>query len=146
MARAFNLTGEELRSRIVSAWVAGQPIQFEDRRWDPSRAKLTIYEARELAGDEIGMGRGWGTVSREGEDVTERVLEAARSANRSPAGVDRLKAEILAAAAPRLNLEFVLDLAARAQPDVGATERVNLAKRAVLELLEDGSLELSRPG
>ena len=146
-ARAFNLTNEELQARIVSRWVAGQPIELQDRRWDPARAKLAIYEARGLATDELGMGRGWATVSREGEDVTDRLLEGARDALRSPPAIDDLKAEILARAtqAP-VSLALVLDVAGQLGSDLSATERVRLATRAIWELLEDGSLELSRPG
>ncbi|HEY2438347.1 MAG TPA: hypothetical protein VGH93_14290 [Solirubrobacteraceae bacterium] len=144
-ARAFNLTVEELQARIISPWAAGQPVQLQDRRWDPARAKLAVYEGREMATDEIGMGRGWATVTREGDEVTERVLEDARQALRSPPALDELKAEILTRADQTpVSMALLLDVVAQVQSDLSATERVDLARRAIWELLEDGSLELSR--
>ena len=79
VARAFNLSDEELARRFCSArgstggWSSSTSIGSS-----PDRARLTVYEGRALATDEIGMGRGWGNVTRTGTDVTERVLEAAR--------------------------------------------------------------------
>ena len=60
VARAFNLTREELDSRILGPWARGEPIQWSDRRWSPERAKLTIYEGPELRprrSDSGGAGR-----------------------------------------------------------------------------------------
>jgi hypothetical protein len=147
VARAFNLSAEGLQERVVQHWVAGQPVPFEDRRWDPARAKLTIYEARELAGDEIGLGRGWGTVSREGKEVTSRVLKAARAAGPSPDAVDELKEEVVALAAQGapVNMSAVLDAAGDLRSGLSPTERLHVATRAVFELLQEGRLELSRP-
>jgi hypothetical protein len=147
VARAFNLTAEELQAQVVSRWIADQPISLQDRRWDPGRAKLTIYEARELASEEMGLGRGWGTVSREGENVTERALTAAHTRRHEGGFDDDLKAAILARAEEGpLNMTQVLDLAGRIHSDQAADELVRLVAGVVLELLRDGSLELSRPG
>ncbi len=52
---------------------AGRP---GERKWAPERAKLTIYEGPELRPDEIGVGRGWGNVTKYGTDVTGRLLSA----------------------------------------------------------------------
>ena len=99
VARVFNLSPDEVHARVVLPWTAGSPLQLEDHRWDPSRAKLTIYQARELAGEDLGLGRGWGTVTREGEDVTEQLLTEARAQEEGPAELTAVKTRLLAAAA-----------------------------------------------
>jgi len=53
LARAFNLTGEELQERIVAPWVAGEMVDWGDQRWAPERARLTIYEGPRLRPDAI---------------------------------------------------------------------------------------------
>src|SRR5437588_1339421 len=99
VARAFNLTREELDGRIARRWVAGQIVELDDRRWAPERAKLAIYESRALAVEEIGLGRGWANVTRTGEVVTDRVLAETRRAIASPPALDELKHELVARAA-----------------------------------------------
>ena len=59
VARAFNLSREELERRFVGPWVSGQAIDQDDRRWSPEKARLTILEGPELRLEEIGLGRGW---------------------------------------------------------------------------------------
>jgi catechol 2,3-dioxygenase-like lactoylglutathione lyase family enzyme len=76
-ARAFNLTREQLHARIVAPWLRGEVVEVDSQRFAPERAKLTIFEARELATVDMGMGRGWQNVMRRGEDVTEREVKAA---------------------------------------------------------------------
>jgi hypothetical protein len=145
VARAFNLTAEELHSRVVSPWVAGRPVELEDRRWAPDRAKLAIYQARELAGEEIGMGRGWGTVSRQGEDVTERLLAAAQAQVDAPAELAEVKARLLASVGGRsLGLSHVVEL--MGEETWRASERLALAEQAVWELLHEERLTLLRDG
>jgi hypothetical protein len=92
VARAFNLSREELQARILAAFVRDQLVELQDRRWAPERVKLTIYEARRLRPDEIGLGRGWNNVIRIGTDVTERVLAEARAEADPP--LDALKQAI----------------------------------------------------
>jgi hypothetical protein len=79
VARAFNLSAEQLHARIVGRWVRDQMVELDDRRWAPERARLTIYEGPRLDPSDLGLGRGWGNVTRTGSDVTDRVLAAARS-------------------------------------------------------------------
>ena len=64
VARAFNLSAEELEARILRRWRGGTELELQDRLWDPRRAKLTVYEGRELEISEIGLGRGWANVTR----------------------------------------------------------------------------------
>jgi len=78
VARAFNLTREELDSQILVPWAAGEPVTWSDRKWPPDKARITIYEGPQLRTEEIGLGRGWANATRTGEDVTERVLTEAQ--------------------------------------------------------------------
>jgi hypothetical protein len=143
--RAFNLTREELDARILGPWVRGQAVELHERHWSPDRAKLEVYEGRALATEEIGLGRGWANVTRTGEAVTERVLGEARQSVRSPPDLERLKDELLACASARpVSMATVLDLASELRSELTANERVEFAARAIWELLQDGSLELSR--
>jgi len=143
VARAFNLSAEQLHSRIVAPWVAGRPVEIEDRRWAPERAKLTIYQARELAGEEIGMGRGWGTASREGEDVTQRLLEDTR--HRQGPGLAELKQQLMSRATETpLTLGQAVELAG--EPTWRLSERLALAEQAVWELLHEERVQLVQDG
>jgi hypothetical protein len=77
-ARAFNLNEHELRDRVLLPWVHGAAVQLGDREWDPAEAELQILEGPELDSPALAMGQGWGNAERSGEDVTARVLVAAR--------------------------------------------------------------------
>jgi hypothetical protein len=74
----FNLTDAELAA-IVQPWVREQAIDFGERKWSPHQARLTILEGARLPLEQLTMGRGWRAAQRQGEDVTERVLTAARA-------------------------------------------------------------------
>jgi hypothetical protein len=76
-AWSFNLTEPALRA-VVEPWVRQQLVEVGERKWSPHQAKLTILEGPELEVQQLAMGRGWRTAQRQGEDVTERVLAAAR--------------------------------------------------------------------
>jgi hypothetical protein len=164
VARAFNLTEEQLHNQFVDRWVRDQMIVLDDRRWAPERAKLKVYEGPQLASHELGLGRGWSNAARTGHDVTERVLSAARaglrtdgggalerptgsletpagrrpSADGAPSGVgelkQRLKAEL---AAGDLALSRVPVLAGERALGLRASERLALAEQAVWELLQE---------
>jgi hypothetical protein len=75
----FNLTDAELDA-IVQPWVREQVIDFGERKWSPHQARLTILEGPPMPLEQLTMGRGWRAAQRQGEDVTERVLGAAREA------------------------------------------------------------------
>src|SRR5204863_2643722 len=53
VARSFNLSESELHARVVGPWVAERPLELDDRRWSPDKARLTIYEGPRLAPEEI---------------------------------------------------------------------------------------------
>ena len=146
-ARAFNLTREELTARIVGPWVSGRSIELDERRWSPERARLTIYEGPLLAPDQLGMGRGWGNVTRTGEDVTGRLLDEASASLAHPAPVVDLKYEIVARCAGRsLPVGDVVELVGERYPQSRVSERLALAEQAVWELLHERAVQLARAG
>ncbi len=134
VSRAFNLTSEQLDERIVRRWVAGTSVEFDERVWEPAKARLTIYDGPEVKAEDMGLGRGWSSVTRDGADVTDRVLEAAR------ASVEQFKATLLGQG--RLTLSQVVALAGEAHPGARVSDRLALAERAVWELLHAGRMDL----
>jgi hypothetical protein len=149
---AFNLNEEALRSRILVPWLAGKPVHWGDRSWDPGRARLTIYEGPELRVEQMGMGRGWANVTRSGRDVTEQLLAQAHAAVQPPPAssspLESLKQAILerCVAEEALPLPAVVELAAGSGLGARASERLALAEQAAWELLHRGQLILWRDG
>ncbi len=147
VARTFNLSRQELDTRIVLPWVSNAPIELDDRRWAPERARLTIYEGRELRPDELGVGRGWPNVTRTGEEVTARLLEESASGPQSPSSIEAFKRDTLRlCAAQGVSLGEVVVLASDRHPGWRLSERLALVEQAVWELLHHGQLRMSRPG
>jgi hypothetical protein len=142
-ARAFNLTREQLDARIVGPWTSGAPVELDDRRWSPERAKLTIYEGAHVAPEELGLGRGWANVTRDGEEVTARILaERAR-----PAPVAELKRQVLELSQyGPLSLRRLVELTTERYPQARASERLALCEQAAWELLHEGAVRLIRAG
>jgi hypothetical protein len=75
----FNLSEDELRT-VAETWVRGQWLVIGERKWSPHQAKLTVIEGPHAPPEQLSMGRGWSHVQRQGEDVTQRVLNAAAAA------------------------------------------------------------------
>jgi hypothetical protein len=75
----FNLSERELAA-VTAPWAREQIVDFGERKWSPQQARLTVLEGPPLASEDLTMGRGWRTAQRQGQDVTERVLAAARDA------------------------------------------------------------------
>ncbi|MCW3025877.1 MAG: hypothetical protein JWM29_1309 [Solirubrobacterales bacterium] len=73
----FNLTEPELRA-LTLPWAREQVVEVGERKWSPQQAKLTILEGPQIPVEQLSMGRGWRTAQRDGEDVTERLLDEAR--------------------------------------------------------------------
>jgi hypothetical protein len=141
--RSFNLTREELDARILGPWVSGRSVELDERRWPPDRTRLTIYEGPALAGDQLGLGRGWANVTRDGEDVTARLLAEAAH----PPPVAELKRELVARLAGNaLPLGRVVELVGERYPQARASERLALSEQAVWELLHEGTIRLARAG
>jgi hypothetical protein len=137
VARAFNLSREELEERIVKPWLGGAIVEFDDRQWEPARTRLAIYEGPQLRPEEMGMGRGWAGVTRAGTDVTDRILQEARGS------ISDFKQALLARG--RLTLAEVVALAGQGHPGVKVSDRLALAEQAVWELLHQGRLTLVGP-
>jgi hypothetical protein len=141
--RSFNLTREELEARILAPWVSGEAVELNDRRWEPARARLTVYEGPQLSADQLGLGRGWANVTREGEDVTARLLAAVAH----PPPVADLKREVVAcAAAGPARIGALVELVGERYPQSRVSERVALCEQAVWELLHEGVVHLVRAG
>ncbi len=142
-ARAFNLTQAELDARIVGPWTSGGTVELEERRWSADKARLTIYEGPALGPEQLGLGRGWANVTRDGEDVTSRLL-AERAA---PGPITELKREVVDRCAyGPVALGRLVELIAERYPGSRVSERLALCERAVWELLHEGSVRLSRAG
>jgi hypothetical protein len=144
VARAFNLERATLDTQFVRPFVAGEPIEYDDRRWPAEKTKLTVFEAAELDASERGLGRGWGEVTRSGRNVTAEVLaEIHRGADARPE-LTALQAAIAEVASGRegIGLPDAIALAAAAQPGWRASEQLSLAEQAVWEMLHRGRLEM----
>jgi hypothetical protein len=141
--RAFNLTREELDARILGPWTSGGAIELDDRRWSRDRARLTIYEGPHIAPEDLGMGRGWQNVTREGEDVTDRLLATVAQ----PPAVAGLKRDVVDRCAyGPLRLGRLVELTGERYPGSRVSERIGLCEQAVWELLHDGAIEMTRGG
>ncbi len=141
VARAFNLSADELHTRIVRPWVRGAAVELQDRRFSSDRARLMIYEGPALAAEDRGLGRGWSAVTRDGEDVTARLLEAAGAL---VPRTSELKVRLLSAAP--IPISRAVSLARDGHPGFRASELLAVAEQAVWELLHEGQLALEREG
>jgi hypothetical protein len=146
VARAFNLERAVLQTRFLGPWVAGTMIEYNDRRWAPERTRLKIMEGAALRPEEIGMGRGWATVSRSCQDVTAAVLADAERGARARPEVEALKLAIEEVAANPISFQDVMALAAAAHPSWRASEQLALAEQAVWEMLHQERLRMTAAG
>ena len=145
MARAFNLSRDELDRRFARPWVTGTEIEHEDRRWSPGKAKLVIFEAPELGVEELGLGRGWAAVGKNGVEVTETVLAEAGRAAEGRSTVEIVKAAIRGAARTPLTLAETIELIVAEYPSWRPSEQLAMAEQAVWELLHQGRVVLRGP-
>ncbi len=147
VAREFNLAAEDVQARIVGPWIAGQVVQLGERKWAPERARLTIYESRRLRPDEIGMGRGWASATKNGEDVTDRLLEQTQSTTGREAELAEFKQQLLQRCRDgRIEIRESVQLAGTLHPGWRASERLALAEQAVWELLHANAVRIVRDG
>jgi hypothetical protein len=149
LARVHNVSEQRLHDEVVTPFVRGQIFEIGDHKWIPQRTKLTIIESPELPLSQLGLGRGWNTAVRRGEDVTAAVLGAARAnqilADGLPPRAPGLEGAILDRCKQEpLSLLGVWQLAAVEDPDASAGARLVLAENAVSELLLQGVIELCR--
>jgi hypothetical protein len=130
-ARAFNLSAEEMGRTVLEPWLARRPLELGDRRWDPEESELRVLEGPELTNPELSFGQGWANAERRSQDVTGRVLAAARAERgpgpgpaalviETPSAV-RTVAELAAAhGAQPVELESLEARIAERDPDVAA--------------------------
>jgi hypothetical protein len=134
----FNQGEQEIQALVVR-WVAEEWIEVGERKWNVHETKLTVLEGPELSLPELAMNRGWRNAMRRSEDVTERVLAAARAAGaQAAAGVPA------AAGAPEVSATGV----AQASGGVSATGDLTLLADSlgleVLGTLDAGPAPLAR--
>lgn len=146
VARIFNLSRGELDRRFVRPWVAGSMIEHDDRRWTPERARLKILEGPELRPQELGMGRGWATATKQSRDVTDAVIADARRGAEARPEVEALKTAVQEVAANVITVQDVMALAAAAHPGWRPSEQLALAEQAVWEMLHQQRLALTAGG
>lgn len=145
VARAFNLSREELDRRFARPWATGIEVEHDERRWSPAKARLVIYEGPELALEELGLGRGWATVGKTGHEVTETVLAEAGRGAEGRATLEVVKAAVRGAARHPITLPEVIALVAADYPGWRPSEQLSMAEQAVWELLHQKHLRLRGP-
>jgi hypothetical protein len=134
----FNQTEAQVAALVV-AWANEEWIEEGERKWNSNEATLTVLEGPKLSMPELAMGRGWRNAQRRSEDVTERVLAAAKQAGggAAPAGVATAESTPSGEGRPA---------EAASAPSTGADARL-LADSLALELLallDERPLELAR--
>lgn len=75
----FNQSEQQVQG-LAARWVSEEWVDVGERKWNVNEAKLTVLEGPELSLQDMAMNRGWRNAMRRSEDVTERVLAAARAA------------------------------------------------------------------
>jgi hypothetical protein len=75
----FNLTERELLP-IAVPWAREEWVELGERKWNVNQATLTIVEGPQLSLPQLAMGRGWRNAQRQGQVVTDRVLETLKQA------------------------------------------------------------------
>jgi hypothetical protein len=167
----FNLSAQELHATVVERWAQEQWIEVGERKWSPHQAKLTVLHGPRIPLEQLSMGRGWRAAQRDSQDVTARVLAAAREAadvasRAQPSRVggepaptqsrgtppppdealvaDSLGLELLAAlGGTGASLRRAWELAGERHPERTAGESLALAERAVASLLGSRLIVLS---
>lgn len=148
VGRVFNLDRASLDERFVRPWVNGELIEHDDRRWAPEKTRLTVLVGPAVATSGLGLGRGWGELTRHAEDVTETVLaEIHRGAEARPE-VEALKDALAEVARVPEGIGFpdAIALAAAAHPGWRASEQLALAEQAVWEMLHRDELAMAGGG
>ena len=77
----FNLTPPEIGT-IAMTWAQERMLTLDDQKWSPAEATIIIIEGPAIPIERLSMGRGWPTALREGEVVTDKIIDEARAALR----------------------------------------------------------------
>jgi hypothetical protein len=143
VARAFNLTEEELRQGLLEPLARGGGFRFADRDWDAGEVTPTIVEGRRLGPGELVIGLGWTNAVRLGTDVTEAILEAVRAEAQRREVVQRLSERIIGRiGAGPLELTAAAALVDDLLAGQSVSERLATAAQAAWELLQRRQAEL----
>jgi hypothetical protein len=155
----FNLTERELLP-IAVPWAREEWVELGERKWNVNQATLTIVEGPQLSLPQLAMGRGWRNAQRQGQVVTDRVLETLEQAPGTAEGGaanapveraaadfqllgDSLGLEILSALDEGpVTLARVWRLAGARLRDRPASEGLALGEQAIRSLLERGLVVL----
>jgi hypothetical protein len=146
VTRVFNLDRAELDARFLRPWTEGAMIDQDERRWAPERTRLKILEGPAVRTDELGLGRGWGAVTKDCEDVTDAVLAQAGRGARARPEVEALKEQVVRHAGEPIGIREVVLLAGDAHPGWRASEQLSVAEQAVWELLHQQRLTMLAGG
>jgi hypothetical protein len=149
----FNLDERALQV-VVEPWSRDAWVELGERKWSPHQAKLTILEGPQMPLDQLSMGRGWRAAQRQSEDVTDRVLAAAKQGASTTAEAPAQEPSMhqpsadAALVADSLGLELLAllgdgpaplsqawRLAAQRFPERPPSESLVVAERAVVSLL-----------
>lgn len=143
VARAFNLSEQELRRTVLAPLAAGGAFRFADRDWDARDARVRVLEGPRLGPSELMLGRGWPNAERSGTDVTERLVQRSRAEVDQRDTVQRLKERIVGRiAAGPLALAATVGLADDLLPGGRTSARLAAAEQAAWELLHEGRAQL----
>jgi hypothetical protein len=135
VTRVFNLDRAELDARFVRPWTQGAMIDHDERRWAPERTRLKVLEGPAVRRDELGLGRGWGAVTKDCEDVTDTVLAQAERGARARPEVEALKEQVMRHAGEPIGMREVVVMAGSSHPGWRASEQLSVAEQAIWELL-----------
>ncbi|MGA8746250.1 MAG: hypothetical protein WB507_10340 [Solirubrobacterales bacterium] len=73
-ARVFNLSREDLTTKVLEPWLGDRKIPMGDREWEPRKSSMKILEGPQMAPQELSFGQGWSNAERVSENVTHSVL------------------------------------------------------------------------
>ena len=71
----FDLPGVDAQSVDLEVEKNVLTVRAE-RSWEPAKARLTVYEGPEVRPDDMGLGRGWATVTRGGTTTNANTTPA----------------------------------------------------------------------
>jgi hypothetical protein len=149
VTHAYNVDAGRLHATVLNPWARGEIFELAGREWIPQRSKLTILEGDELPLHMLAMNRGWNNARRKGKDVTEQLVQEAKSKVVAPTidpysqGV--LVGDILARTATGpLSLAAVWDRAEVAAPKGSSGEWLTLAQTALSQMLSEDRVVLCR--
>jgi hypothetical protein len=146
VARAFNLTQEEVREQFLVPLGTGRPFAYSGHEWDGGKAELTVLEGPRLEPNQLIFGRGWPNAQKLSTDVSAEIATQSRAEAESREVVGRLQERILGGLiGGPIALAQLLPLADDLLPGRGSGERLAAVAQAVWELLHRHRADLVDP-